>query len=339
MMNDRSNKELYSAVSETVIGHSLAKKALINLLSRSAIRYYQKWVSQEHEDYFITPSKVLLIGPSGTGKTLLVETLIQNLLDRPLVKIDATRLTLTGAGEGSGIKSADLINMIKAEAFEYSQKQHVKGVYCTSAMAMDKLVLFVDEIDKLAWGTHSEGDHWNKRIQSSFLQIFENRDDLAGVSIIFAGAFSELERQRSNKDTIGFNKIEQTLKEQVSEDLEELIVKYGLIPELVGRISTIVELDKFEREDYKRILVGTLIPRKIEELIYFNCSTFALSAAQIDGILDRAIASGQGVRYLKRELDKLTLDIEFNYEDEEDRHHLLLSNLLEDYKKEGNYEY
>lgn len=323
MINYKSNKELLEAYDYYVIGHSAAKKALINLINRSKIRHYQKWISMEHKDYLITPGKCLLIGPSGTGKTFLVESL-QKLVNFPLIKIDATRLTLTAAGDG--IKSADIFDMIYKNAEKLASNK--TGYWHSIEGVIDQTVLFIDEIDKLAWGAKGEKDAWNKRVQSNFLQIFENKEELAGVSFIFAGAFSDMERSTINSKSIGFTSEQKTIN---TEDmLDELVVKYGLIPELVGRISSIVELDRFTREDFKNILLNTLIPNKIEELIYFNCADFDLSDEQIESIIDKAEASGQGVRFLKRELDKLLIDIEFNYEDVTN-HRLLLNNLINNY--------
>jgi ATP-dependent protease Clp ATPase subunit len=319
-----SNKELLKALDTYVTGHTTAKKALINLLNRSKIRHYQKWLAMESKEALIPPGKCLLIGASGTGKTFLVESL-QKIIDFPLIRIDATRLTLTSAGDG--IKSSHIYDMIYQNALHLSSLKN--GYWHSVEGVIDQTVLFIDEIDKLAWGAAGEKDAWNKRVQSNFLQIFENKEELAGVSFIFAGAFSGMTRESTTSGSIGFHSKQNKVK---TEDmLDELVVKYGLIPELVGRISSIVELDKFTRDDFRNILLNTLIPKKIEELIYFNCADFELSGEQIETILDKAEASGQGVRFLKRELDKLLVDVEFNYEEGQDGPRLLLGNLIDHY--------
>lgn len=328
MINYKRNSELLLELDEHVVGHITAKKALINLINRSKIRYNQKYVAMEHKDYHIPPAKCLLIGGSGTGKTYLVESL-QKILQFPLVKIDATRLTITSAGDG--IKSTDVIDMIK----EAAKKAYMTDMRRnpTVEAAIDQTVVFVDEIDKLAWGAKGESDSWNKRTQANFLQIFENSDELSGVSFIFAGAFSDMERMKDVKKMLGFV---QTDDEKASEAdiIDDLVVKYGLIPELVGRITAIVELDAFTADNYRDILVQKLIPRKLEELIYFNCADLNLSEEDIEKVVAKAVISKQGIRFLKRELDKLCLDIEFNYETIADSHHLLLSNLIADAKEE-----
>ncbi len=168
MINYKTNKELLESYDKLVVGHTEAKKSLINLLNRSKIRHYQKWVALEHKDFLIDPGKCLLIGGSGTGKTFLVECL-QKLVDFPLVKIDATRLTLTGAGDG--IKSSHIYDLIYQNAKILAELK--TGYWHSIGGIIDQTILFIDEIDKLAWGSKGESDAWNKRVQSNFLQIFE----------------------------------------------------------------------------------------------------------------------------------------------------------------------
>ena len=325
MINYKSNNELLEALNGLVVGHISAKKALINLVNRSKIRHYQKWIACEHRDFLIAPSKCLMVGDSGTGKTFLVECL-QQLVDFPLLKIDATRLTITSAGDG--IKSAEIYNMIYDNAKHYEEVNRKKGYTNSIEGLIDQTVVFIDEVDKLAWGANGERDHWNKRTQANFLQIFENYDELAGVSFIFAGAFANLERSKTKGNSIGFCQDFDSISE--NDILDELIVKYGLIPELVGRITAIVELDTLTEDHYRAVLQDILIPRKLEELIYFNCVDFELSNKDIDVLIKKAMKSGQGIRFLKRELDKLLLDIEFNYENVTN-HRLLLHNLIDNY--------
>lgn len=323
MINYKSNTELLEAFNELVVGHISAKKTLINLINRSKIRHYQKWIAHEHSDFLINPGKCMLMGASGTGKTHLVETL-QHLVEFPLLKLDATRLTITSAGDG--IKSADIYNMIYDNAKHYEEVKRKKGYTNSIEGLIDQTVVFIDEIDKLAWGTNGEKDSWNKRTQANFLQVFEDHDELAGVSFIFAGAFSNLEKRNSKSNSIGFHaQIEDMADDEI---IDELVVKYGLIPELVGRLTSIVELDVLTEDHYRNVLLDILIPRKLEELIYFNCVDFELNNDQIDMLVKKAMKSGQGIRFLKRELDKLLLDIEFNYENVSN-HRLLMTNLID----------
>jgi len=313
MKNYKKNAEILEEFNSKVEGHIEAKKALINLVNRSKIRHHQKYIQQLHKDFLIEPANCLLIGGSGTGKTFLVETL-QDLVEFPLIKIDATKLNPTGAGDG-GIKSADLINLICTNAKALASKG--RGYYHSEAGVIDQTIVFIDEIDKLANAWESSGN-WNKQVQSNFLTLFENKGRFAGISFIFAGAFVGIENIKltskvTENSSIGFNA---DIKKNIhtEECLDEAVVKYGLLPELVGRINHIVKLDNFSRQEYRDILLNRLVPKKLEELIYFHCIGFELSDDAIERILDKVESSGQGIRYLKRELDRHIREIEFNYE-------------------------
>ena len=313
MKHYKKNWEILEEFDSRVEGHTEAKKALINLVNRSKIRHHQRFIQQLHKDYLIDPANCLLIGGSGTGKTFLVETL-QDIVPFPLIKIDATKLNPTGAGDG-GIKSADLVNLIINNAKILAAQG--RGYYHSEEGVIDQTVVFIDEIDKLANAWESSGK-WNQQVQANFLTLFENRGRFAGVSFIFAGAFSGIENVKltskvNSSNGIGFN-ADISKKEATDDCLDEAVVKYGLLPELVGRINHIVKLDKFTRKEYRDILMNRLVPKKIEELIYFHCLGFDLTEEDIERILDKVEASGQGVRYLKRELDRHIRDIEFNYE-------------------------
>lgn len=311
MIFDKPNKEILELLNKLVYGHYEAKKSLINLVNRSKIRHHQRWGQQLHKDYWIEPSKVLLVAESGTGKTHLVESLAQ-ILDFPLVKVDATKFVPTG-GSG-GIKEQDLQKMIRDKAAEYCQNK--KGYYHSVEGTIDQTVVFVDEIDKLAQSFESSGN-WNQHVQSNFLTLFDNKDEFAGVSFIFAGAFSHIIRESNASSSIGF------LNDICSEpensgkipDLEDKIIKLGIIPELLGRISSIVELDKFSIVDYYEILVNVILPKKILDLSYFGVMDSGLLEEDLMKIAETASKSGQGIRSLKRQLDKHFLEAEFQYED------------------------
>ncbi len=329
MLNNKPNRELLYELDDVVIGHTKAKKALINLVNRSQIRHYQRHVLNEHTDSLIPTGKCLLVGGSGTGKTYLVETL-SKLITFPLIKVDATKFNPTGAG--GGMKSTDLVARIKANAQNLTFNKAYDGQ--TIQGILDQTVVFVDEMDKLASNYEGNtGGSWQTHTQTNFLTIFESKDQLDGVSFVFAGAFSGIEEiVGSEKQGIGFN------PEEADEAMiitDEHIIKYGMIPELVGRIGQIIQLDKLTREHYEFILLHQLIPKKTQDLVHFNCADLQLSEEDITNILDKTEQSGQGVRCLKRELDEYLLDVEFDYEETTD-HRLLLENLIEKYGGEGN---
>lgn len=307
MLHGRRNFDILDELDGYVSGHLEAKKALISLVNRSKIRHHQKWIEGIHKDYLIQPHKLLLIGQSGTGKTHLVESL-QDVLDFPLVRIDATKLNPTGAG--GGVKEEDLRKMIVAKANEYTIKK--KGYYHSLEGTIDQMVVFIDEIDKLGRSFDSSGN-WNNHVQSNFLTLFDNKAEFAGVSFVFAGAFTDITGEELHKrKSIGFTK-DDTIPTR-KEEIDELVVKSGLIPELVGRLTSIVELEKFTEDDYYEVLVDRLIPKKLMTLAFFNTFDVKLTEERLRAMAKSAHQSGQGIRSLQRQLDKEYLDVEFENE-------------------------
>jgi ATP-dependent Clp protease ATP-binding subunit ClpX len=311
MLFGQSNSEIYRQLSEYVSGHDEAKKALIALLNRSKMRYTQRWGKEMHKDYLLQTSKVLLIGASGTGKTHLVESLSQ-IVQFPLLKLDATKLNPTGAS--GGVKEEDLRKMIVDNAkicFERSP-----SVYFSIDGAVDQTVVFIDEIDKLGDSFDSSGK-WNDHVQSNFLTMFDNKSEFAGVSFVFAGAFTSITNSEKISSSIGFMRDEKQTSNKDS--LEERIVKAGLLPEIVGRMTAIVQLDNFTKDEYRSILLERLLPKKQQDLAHFGVFDVDLDDEKVEEIIDIAVGSNQGVRSLQRQLDKIFLDIEFNYEEDRTR--------------------
>lgn len=307
MLHNKRNSEIFKELSSYVEGHTEAKKALISLINRSKIRHHQKWIERIHKDYLLPPHKLLLIGQSGTGKTHLVECL-QDLLEFPLIRIDATKLNPTGAM--GGIKEKDLQKMIHEKAKDWHQAK--KGYYHSVDGTIDQMVVFIDEIDKLGQTFDSSGN-WNAHVQENFLTMFDNKQEFAGVSFIFAGAFNKLTQNvRGAKDTIGFTKSDDD--KLTKEEIDEAVIKCGLIPELIGRLTNIVELDRFTQEDYYKILTKRLLPTKMQELAFFNVFDTEIDEDELQEMAKKAMNSGQGVRHLQRQLNKKFLDVEFDSE-------------------------
>ena len=220
MLHNLSNYEILLELNSQVAGHESAKKALINLVNRSKIRHHQKWIEQMHKDYLIAPHKLLLIGQSGTGKTHMIEKL-QEIVDFPLIRLDATKLNPTGASGGS--KEEDVRKMIIEKAAEYCQVK--KGYYHSMEGTIDQVVVFVDEIDKLGKRSDSSGN-WNTHVQANFLTLFDNKAEFAGVSFIFAGAFADMTKyDNSTKKQIGFSHDKK--KEGDRGDIGEKVVQEG----------------------------------------------------------------------------------------------------------------
>lgn len=297
-----TNKYLLEELSKKIIGHNYAKKVLINMVNKIKIRALQQAERVPFEDR-INPGNCLLIGDSGTGKTYLVDTLAE-LLDLPILKIDANKLSPSGASEG--ITSEDLKSMIKQTATKFEKRS-----FSLEFRALDHMIVFVDEIDKLAIKINSGGD-WYKGVQASFLKIFENGDEgLKNITYIFAGAFAGIDKyENKNKSGLGF--LTQKLDVLAEKDLTQSIIDYGLIPELVGRMNHIVLLDKLEEKDYREIFRKKIIPYVGKSMKSFGVPNFKLPKRDEDAIINKAISSGLGVRYLKLAINHLLVDYEFN---------------------------
>ena len=227
MIHGRSNLDILEELDGFVCGHLEAKKALISLVNRSKIRHHQKWIEHIHKDYLIQPHKLLLIGQSGTGKTHLVESL-QELVDFPLVRVDATKLNPTGAS--GGVKEDELRKMIISKANEYTMKK--RGFYHSLEGTIDQMVVFIDEIDKVARkGNVSGADVSREGVQRDLLPLIE-------------GCTVTTKHGTIKTDHILF----------ITSGAFHLSKPSDLIPELQGRLPIRVELSALTPDDFERIL-------------------------------------------------------------------------------------
>lgn len=309
MIRSKSNNQILNELDAIVYGHKSAKIALINLVNRSKMRYQQLFKSNQHytKDSAVSNVNCLLIGDSGTGKTHLVKT-ITNLCDLPLLCIDATQLAPTSASEG--FSAEKLIKVAKRFAFdEVELNPHL---YANKDEVLNQMIIFVDEIDKLA-NSFDSSKSWNRHVQANFLALFENNTELENVSFIFAGAFANMEKRSASKAK-DFGFIQNQVVENSEFDVENEVIKYGLIPELVGRIHNIVVLDELKEEDFRNILNKMILPKVRNQLVHFNEPKFKLKKGQEKIIIEKAVKSEMGVRILIKELQKLTQEIEFNFE-------------------------
>lgn len=306
----KTNKEILDIMSKRVYGHEHAKKILINAVNRSKLRYFQRYGDPNGtpEEDLIPLSNCLLIGDSGTGKTLLIETL-SDIMSFPYLKLDATELNPTGAH--SGIKQTDLIAMIHKTATEAMERNPRR--YFSFDGAVEQTIVFIDEIDKIC--TKFSSSNWNEHVQSNFLTLFENKSGLQGVTFIFAGAFTGLEKYASiNKNkNIGFHNQQETKEIKPDVYLNQEIIKFGMLPELLGRIQHILLLDELTIDSYRQILIHNLLPRIKKNLQLFGVNKFTLTEKQIIELTTAAKESGLGVRNLDTSLSRLVVDLEFEH--------------------------
>lgn len=273
-------------IDDYVYGHAQAKKILHVLIKRAQERHYKRCVLGEID----APEtlKCLLIGPSGTGKTHLIQSL-KKIHKFPLLSLDATHFT--PSGNSDGLNAKQLTKLIHDTAHQLTKRPE----FHSPEGVLNQLIIFVDEFDKLGTSFDSSGN-WNKHVQANFLTLIDNKEEFAGVSWIFAGAFTSLFEEKSS--SIGFFPSVSLASKEIS---DADIVKSGIIPEMLGRIPLIVQLDTFTEADYRRILVERL-------LLNYN---LLLESDAINDIVATAYSSGQGIRSLTRQLEMLAIDEEY----------------------------
>jgi ATP-dependent Clp protease ATP-binding subunit ClpX len=293
------NFEVLQELDKRVYGHQDAKKALITSIRRSKDRYYHKWALLRNKETLVAKMNVLLLGQSGTGKTHLVESLA-DIMDFPVIRLDATNLTPSGNSDGVNHKA--IVKLITENARKEMDRRPHR--YHSLEGTIDQTVIFVDEIDKLGVAFDSSGN-WNKQIQASLLTLVENKAEFSGVTWIFAGAFAKLYVEEVKTKQIGFFEHTEMAKKKEKKD----ITKAGIIPELAGRISCIKELDVFTKEDYRHILNTLLIPEINATLGHIDVD---LTGDLLDGIVLEAIENKQGIRSMRRSLNEVYAEAEFN---------------------------
>ena len=314
-------REIKAHLDQYVIGQDRAKKVLSVAVYNHYKRILHNLVERPQDEVELEKSNILLVGPTGTGKTLLAKT-IAKMLMVPFTIVDATVLTEAGY-VGEDVES--ILSRLLQES-DYDPAQAEMGI------------VFIDEIDKIARKSDNPSitrDVSGEGVQQAMLKLLEGNVvnvppqggrkhpdqefihiNTENILFICGGAFEGIERkiaQRLNTQVIGFDSDRRQAvdKDNLLQYVEAQDLRsYGLIPEIIGRLPVITYLDKLDRKALKNILVKpkNAIIRQYRKMFELDGKTLEIDPGVLDLIVDTAIERGLGARGLRSICEQIMTD-------------------------------